>query len=210
MANIGCGHPGTPAARRTDGNCRPKSRSVKNTRSGGSFIGERVHNLLACRPIIFHEIGRPPRLSDRQLQQSKRPSAPKQAFRTTPEGRALPTWLLVCLAAAGKSVQPAPCPIEFCAATLAAPPPHPAESIQASNQMRWTLRIGTSTTGSEAGLSRTEYDGAPGEIARGYAARPPLGSGPPPRYARQRPTRRKRRVVELPASWFVVRISCTT
>jgi hypothetical protein len=46
--------------------------------------------------------------------------------------------------------------------------------------------------------------GAPGEIARGCAARPPLRSGPPPRLARQRPTRRERRVVELPASWFVV------
>ena len=39
--------------------------------------------------------------------------------------------------------------------------------------------------------------GAPGEIARGFAARPPLRYGPPPRCARQRPTRRGRRVVEL-------------
>ena len=40
--------------------------------------------------------------------------------------------------------------------------------------------------------------GAPGEIVRGYAANPPLRCGPPPRAARQRPTRRRRRVVELP------------
>src|SRR5271170_7577504 len=38
---------------------------------------------------------------------------------------------------------------------------------------------------------------APGEIARGCAARPPLRSGPSSRRARQRPTRRDRRVVEL-------------
>src|SRR5271168_2438104 len=47
----------TPAARRVSGNCRPKSRSVKNTSSRGSFIRERVHNLLASGSVILREIG---------------------------------------------------------------------------------------------------------------------------------------------------------
>ena len=52
--------------------------------------------------------------------------------------------------------------------------------------------------GGDEGFLGKESGGAPGEIASGPAApRPPLRSGPPPRLARQRPTRRRRRVVEL-------------
>ena len=54
------------------------------------------------------------------------------------------------------------------------------------------------SVGADEGFSGKVSIGAPGEIASGPAApRPPLRSGPLPRLAQQRPTRRRRRVVEL-------------